>query len=95
MICSRLTLTSTHHADVQGRSRVYQRSLRYARHHSLSEHTSLVTVSEIKYEAILLAVDCYFVISESGKAKDKGISLQLSDIAESAVRNMITGKQVQ
>ena len=54
-----------------------------------------MTVSEIKNEAVLLTINCYFVISESGKTKDKRVSMQLSDIAESIVRNMITGKQIQ
>ena len=54
-----------------------------------------MTVSEIKNEAVLLAINCYFVISESGKIKDKRVSVQLSDVAESIVRNMITGKQIQ
>ena len=54
-----------------------------------------MTVSEIKNEAVLLTINCYFVISESEKIKDKRISMQLSDIAESIVRNMITDKQIQ
>ena len=54
-----------------------------------------MTVSEIKHKAILLTINCYFVIPEPEKIKDKRVSLQLSDITESTVRNMITGKQVQ
>ena len=54
-----------------------------------------MTVSEIKHEAILLAINCYFVIPEPEKTKDKRVSLQLSDIAESTVRNIVTDKQVQ
>ena len=54
-----------------------------------------MTVSEIKNEAVLLTINCYFVISEPGKTKDKRVSVQLSDIAESIVRNIITGKQIQ
>ena len=53
-----------------------------------------MTVSEIKYKAILLAINCYFVILKSEKIKDKRVSLQLSDIAESTVRNIITSKQI-
>ena len=54
-----------------------------------------MTVSEIKHEAVLLIINCYFVISESEKIKNKRVSVQLSDIAESIVRNIITGKQIQ
>ena len=54
-----------------------------------------MTVSEIKHKAVLLTINCYFVISESGKIKDKRVSVQLSNIAESIVRNVITGKQIQ
>ena len=54
-----------------------------------------MTVSEIKHEVILLAINCYFVILEPEKTKNKRVSLQLSDIAESTVRNMITDKQIQ
>ena len=54
-----------------------------------------MTVSEIKHEAVLLAINCYFVISESEKIKNKRISVQLSDIAERIVRNIITDKQIQ
>ena len=35
------------------------------------------------------------MISESKKIKNKRISVQLSDIAESIVRNIITDKQIQ
>ena len=54
-----------------------------------------MTVSEIKHETILLIIDYYFVISESEKIKNKRVSLQLSDIAESTVRNIIISKQIQ
>ena len=54
-----------------------------------------MTVSEIKHKAVLLIINCYFVISESEKTKDKRVSVQLSDIAESNVRNIITDKQIQ
>ena len=67
----------------------------YTRNHCLSRHTSLMTVSEIKNEAVLLTINCYFVISESEKIKDKRVSVQLSDVAESIVRNIITDKQIQ
>ena len=51
-----------------------------------------MTVSEIKHKAVLLAINYYFVISESEKIKDKRVSVQLSDVAESIVRNIITDK---
>ena len=86
---------STHHADVQERFKAFKGSLRNTRDHSLSGHASLVTVSGIKHRAILLVIDYDFVILEPGKAKDKGVSLQLSDVAEDTVRNMITGEQIQ
>ena len=54
-----------------------------------------MTVSEIKHEAVLLTINCYFVILKSEKIKDKRISVQLSDVAESIVRNIITSKQIQ
>ena len=54
-----------------------------------------MTESEIKNEAVLLTINCYFVISESEKIKDKRVSVQLSDVAESIVRNIITDKQIQ
>ena len=89
--------SSANHADVQGmfRNRGFKEVSGYTRDHCLSRYTSLITVSEIKHEAILLTINCYFVISEPEETKDKRVSLQLSDIAESTVRNMITGKQVQ
>ena len=37
----------------------------YAENHCFSEHASLMTVIGIKDKVILLAVNCYFVISES------------------------------
>ena len=54
-----------------------------------------MTVNWIKHEAILLTIDGDLVISESGQAKDKGISMQLSNIAENLVENMIAGKEIQ
>ena len=54
-----------------------------------------MTVSEIKNKAVLLTINCYFMISESEKTKNKRVCVQLSDLAESIVRNMITGKQIQ
>ena len=54
-----------------------------------------MTVNWIKHEAILLTINDDLVISESGQAKDKGISMQLSNIAENLVRNMIAGKEIQ
>ena len=89
--------SSANHADVQGmfRDREFKEVSGYTRDHCLSRHTSLMTVSEIKHEAILLAINCYFVILKSEKTKDKRVSLQLSDIAESTVRNIVTSKQVQ
>ena len=54
-----------------------------------------MTVSEIKNEAVLLIINCYFVILKPGKIKDKRVSVQLSDVAESIVRNMIISKQIQ
>ena len=47
-----------------------------------------MTVSEIKNEAVLLTINCYFVISEPEKIKNKRVSVQLSDVAESIVRNV-------
>ena len=47
-----------------------------------------MTVSEIKNEAVLLTINCYFVISEPEKIKDKRVSVQLSDVAESIMRNV-------
>ena len=54
-----------------------------------------MTVNWIKHEAILLAIDGDLVVSEPGQAKDKGISMQLSNIAENLVENMIAGKKIQ
>ena len=54
-----------------------------------------MTVSQIKHETIFLTINYYFVISESEKIKNKRISLQLSDITESTVRNIVTDKQIQ
>ena len=54
-----------------------------------------MTVNWIKHEAILLAINDDLVVSESGQAKDKGISMQLSNIAENLVENIIAGKEIQ
>ena len=54
-----------------------------------------MTVNWIKHEAILLAIDDDLVVSEPGQVKDKGISMQLSNIAENLVRNIVTGKEIQ
>ena len=54
-----------------------------------------MTVNWIKHEAILLTINDDLVISESGQAKDKGISMQLSNIAENLVENIIAGKEIQ
>ena len=54
-----------------------------------------MTVNWIKHEAILLTINDDLVISESGQAKNKGISMQLSNIAENLVENMIAGKEIQ
>ena len=49
----------------------------------------------IKHEAILLTINDDLVISESEQAKDKGISMQLSNIAENLIENMIASKEIQ
>ena len=54
-----------------------------------------MTVNWIKHEAILLAINDDLVISESGQAKDKEISMQLSNIAENLVKNIVAGKEIQ
>ena len=54
-----------------------------------------MTVNWIKHEAILLTINDDLVISESGQAKDKGISMQLSNIAENLVENIVAGKEIQ
>ena len=54
-----------------------------------------MTVNWIKHEAILLTIDDDLVISESEQAKDKEISMQLSNIAENLIENMITSKEIQ
>ena len=87
--------SSTHYADVYKRFRTVKREFKYTKNHSFSRHTLLMTVSEIKYETILLTIDCYFIISELEKVKNKRVSLQLSDITESVVRNIITDKYIQ
>ena len=54
-----------------------------------------MAVNWIKYEAIFLTIDGDLVVSESGQAKDKRISMQLSNIAENLVENMVAGKEIQ
>ena len=54
-----------------------------------------MTVSKIKYETVLLTINYYFMISESEKIKNKRVNVQLSDIAESIMRNIIISKQIQ
>ena len=54
-----------------------------------------MTVSKIKYKTILLAVNYYFIISESEKIKNKRISMQLSDVVKSVVKDIIISKQIQ
>ena len=54
-----------------------------------------MTVNWIKHEAILLTIDDDLVVSESEQAKDKGISMQLSNIAENLIENMVAGKKIQ
>ena len=54
-----------------------------------------MTVNWIKHEAILLAIDGDLVVSEPEQAKDKEISMQLSNIAENLVKNMIASKKIQ
>ena len=54
-----------------------------------------MTVNWIKHEAILLTINDDLVISEPGQAKDKRISMQLSNIAENLVENIIAGKEIQ
>ena len=49
----------------------------------------------IKHKAILLTINSDLVVSEPGQVKDKGISMQLSNIAENLVENMIAGKEIQ
>ena len=52
-------------------------------------------VNWIKHEAILLAINDDLVVSEPEQAKDKEISMQLSNIAENLIENMITSKEIQ
>ena len=54
-----------------------------------------MTVNWIKHEAILLTIDGDLVISESEQVKNKGISMQLSNIAENLVENIVAGKEIQ
>ena len=54
-----------------------------------------MTVNWIKHEAILLTINDDLVISESEQAKDKEISMQLSNIAENLVENIVAGKKIQ
>ena len=51
-------------------------------------------MSEIKYKTVLLTINYYFVILKSEKTKNKRVSVQLSDIAESIMKNIITDKQI-
>ena len=53
-----------------------------------------MTVNWIKHKAILLTIDDDLVVSEPGQAKDKEISMQLSNIAENLVKNIVTGKEI-
>ena len=78
--------------DVAPSETEFKKILKYIRNYYLSRYTSLMIVSEIKYETVLLTINYYFVISESEKIKNKRISVQLSDIAESIIRNIITDK---
>ena len=54
-----------------------------------------MTVNWIKHEAILLTIDDDLVVSEPEQVKNKGISMQLSNIAENLVENMIASKEIQ
>ena len=54
-----------------------------------------MTVNWIKHKTILLTINGDLVISESEQAKDKEISMQLSNIAENLVENIITDKEIQ
>ena len=54
-----------------------------------------MTVNWIRHKAILLTINDDLVISESEQVKNKGISMQLSNIAENLVENIITGKEIQ
>ena len=54
-----------------------------------------MTVSKIKHKTVLLTINCYFVILKSEKIKNKRVNMQLSDIAESIIRNIIINKQIQ
>ena len=54
-----------------------------------------MTVNWIKHKAILLTINDDLVISESEQAKDKGISMQLSNIAENLVENIVADKEIQ
>ena len=54
-----------------------------------------MTVNWIKHEAILLAINDDLMILKPEQAKDKRISMQLSNIAENLVENIVTGKEIQ
>ena len=54
-----------------------------------------MTVNWIKHKAILLTINGDLVVSESEQAKNKRISMQLSNIAENLIENMIAGKEIQ
>ena len=52
-------------------------------------------MSEIKYKAVFLIINYYFIISESEKIKNKRVNIQLSNVTESIMRNIIIDKQIQ
>ena len=54
-----------------------------------------MTVNWIKHEAILLTINDDLVVSEPERAKNKGISIQLSNIAENLIRNIVASKEIQ
>ena len=54
-----------------------------------------MTVNWIKHEAILLTINDDLVISESEQAKNKRISMQLSNIAENLIENIVADKEIQ
>ena len=54
-----------------------------------------MTVNWIKHKAILLIINDDLVISESEQAKNKRISMQLSNIAENLIENIVADKEIQ
>ena len=54
-----------------------------------------MTVNWIKHKTILLTINDDLVILESEQAKDKKISMQLSNIAENLVENIVADKEIQ